>query len=343
MAAGPGAPSKGKRATLGKTKSKQAASNTSSDDESSGNTAQSPRATRALGTKKPRAPSTVQKKTAADFIAEGVEDDADTGAFVAEDIRFGIDDVTDPFKVDEDAETELRRETESESERASIGKSVDVTGDGGVTKKLVKPGSGDVVYKGADVTVEYTGTLADGTQFDSSRSREGSFTFELGSGRVIKGWEAGVATMRRGEVATFEISPQYAYGRRGMPPVIPGSATLTFEIELVDFKGGDNEEIKKVSDFNPEVARTPEEIAREYDERLETQAERRKSMSLLDRFYIISPFASQTGERPPWWINPNITSIIILAFCGLGFYLVFLSGAIHIGYVDQPVDVNIFK
>lgn len=343
MAAGPGTPTRAPRAPLGRKKSEQADAEAPADSPVDKDALEAPRATRALGTKKPRAPPTLQKKSAADFIAEGVEDDVEVDGFVAEDIRFGIDDLTDPFRLDEEAETELRRESESESERANIGKNVDVTGDGGVTKTLIKPGAGEVVYQGADVTVEYTGTLADGTKFDSSRSREGSFSFELGAGRVIKGWEAGVATMRRGEVAEFEISPQYAYGRRGMPPVIPGNATLTFEIELLDFKGGEKEDIKKVAEFNPEVARTPEAIAKDYGTRLETQAERRKGMSLLDRFYIISPFASQTGERPPWWINPNITFVIILAFCGLGFYLVVLSGAIHIGYVDQPVDVNIFK
>lgn len=66
-------------------------------------------------------------------------------------------------------------------------------------------------------------------------------------------------------------------------------------------------------------------------------------MTLFERFYIISPFASQTGAKPPWWINPNITFFLIAALVGVGFYLVLLSGAIHIGYVEQPVDVNIFK
>lgn len=343
MAAGPGAPARAPRAPLGRKKSEKTAAQAPADGLGDKEASEAPRATRALGTKKPRAPPKLQKKSAADFIAEGVEDDVDLDGFIAEDIRFGIDDVTDPFKVDEEAETELRRESESESERANIGKSVNVTGDGGVTKKLIKPGAGEVVDQGADVNVEYTGTLADGTKFDSSRSRKGGFSFKLGAGRVIKGWEAGVATMRRGEVAEFDISPQYAYGRRGMPPVIPGNTTLTFEIELLDFKGGEKEEIKKVAEFNPEVSRTPEEIAKDYGARLKTQAERRKKMSLLDRFYIISPFASQTGERPPWWINPNITFVFILAFCALGFYLVVLSGGIHVGYVDQPVDVNIFK
>lgn len=344
MAAGPGAPVRKSSTPLTRKKDGENEVSSAEDGDDNAIDAEASRATRALGTKKVTTPPKLEtRKTAADFIAEGVVDDMDSSDFIAEDIRFGIDDVLDPFKEDDAAENKIRKESEAESERANIGKSINVTGDGGVKKQLVTPGNGDVVYQGAEVNVQYTGTLEDGTTFDSSRSRSGGFSFELGAGRVIKGWEAGVATMRKGEVSTFEISPQYAYGRRGMPPVIPGSSTLTFEIELVDFRGGEQDEIKKVSDFNPEVARTPEEIAKNYDARLETQEERRKNMSLLERFYIISPFASQTGERPPWWINPNITSFIILAFCGVGFYLVVLSGAVHIGYVDQPVDVNIFK
>lgn len=344
MAAGPGAPTRESRTSLTRKQASETESSGTGGEPVDSTTANVSRATRALGSKKVTTPAKLEtKKTAADFIAEGVEDDTGAGDFIAEDIRFGIDDVLDPFKEDDEVQSEKRRESEVESERASIGKSIDVTGDGGVEKKLVAPGEGDVVYQGAQVSVQYTGTLEDGTTFDSTRSRSGNFSFELGAGQVIKGWEAGVSTMRKGEVAAFEISPQYAYGRRGMPPVIPGNSTLTFEIELVDFRGGEKEDIKTVADFNPEVARTPEDIAKDYDAKLETQEERRKGMTFLDRFYFISPFASQTGERPPWWINPNITFVAILAFCGLGFYLVVLSGAIHFGYVDQPVDVNIFK
>lgn len=300
---------------------------------------------RALGQKKSRPPPSIPKKTASDFIAEGVVDDVDEDEtkFIEEDIRFGIDNVIDPFSRDADEDEEREQQVQAAKDLADVGKLLDVTGDGGVMKKLVTPGTGDVVDKGAKVTVEYTGKLDDGTTFDSSRPRDDSFSFELGAGAVIKGWESGVATMRSGEVAEFTISPEYAYGRRGMPPVIPGSATLTFEIELLKVMGGEKNEIKKMEEYNPDVARTPQDIAREYDALLETQEERKKNMSLLDRFYIISPFASQTGERPPWWLNPSITFVGVFALCGIAFYLVILAGGVHIGYVDEPVDVNIFK
>lgn len=284
-----------------------------------------------------------ERRTAADFIAEGVVDDVDDlSTFAAkDDIRFGIDDLKDPFKEEaqkQDAEAKKLSEE-------SIGKVVDVTGDGGVTKTLLAPGSGAKVLPGSQVLVQYTGKLEDGSVFDSTRDRDdGGFSFKLGMGTVIKGWEAAVSTMRVGEKSEYSISPNYAYGRRGMPPVIPGNATLTFEIELLEMKGGQSDEqVQNVVDFNPDLPRTPEDIAINYEMLKADRAEKRKTMTFFDRFYIISPFQSQTGEKPPWWINPNITFFIVTAFVGIGFYLVWISGAIHVGYVDHPVDVNIFK
>ena len=73
-----------------------------------------------------------------------------------------------------------------------------------------------------------------GTKFDSSRDRGDHFEFTIGSG-VITGWSEGVATMKKGERAMFEIQAHKAYGERGSPPTIPGGATLLFDIELNSF------------------------------------------------------------------------------------------------------------
>jgi len=119
---------------------------------------------------------------------------------------------------------------------------VDVTPtkDGGIMKEIKVVGKGDESpWAGDKVYVHYVGTLTDGSRFDSSRDRGEQFSFNIGKGEVIKGWDIGVASMRIGEVSTFYIKAHYGYGSAGSPPKIPGEATLVFEIELFDFHGED--------------------------------------------------------------------------------------------------------
>ncbi|KAI5701712.1 hypothetical protein M8J76_011820 [Diaphorina citri] len=87
--------------------------------------------------------------------------------------------------------------------------------------------------QGESLTMHYTGTLADGTKFDSSHDRDQPFTFTLGVGQVIKGWDQGLTEMCVGEKRKLTIPPALAYGDRGAGNVIPGGATLTFEVELL--------------------------------------------------------------------------------------------------------------
>ena len=110
----------------------------------------------------------------------------------------------------------------AELEEFEVGVEKNVTNDGGVKKEVKTKGNGHRrPEKGDKVFVHYVGTLLDGTKFDSSRDRGDPFTFELGEGRVIKGWDEGVATMAKGEVAVLTCEPQYAYGDRGAGPTIP--------------------------------------------------------------------------------------------------------------------------
>eukprot|EP00411_Alexandrium_monilatum_P011778 CAMPEP_0175323062 /NCGR_PEP_ID=MMETSP0093-20121207/72790_1 /TAXON_ID=311494 /ORGANISM="Alexandrium monilatum, Strain CCMP3105" /LENGTH=555 /DNA_ID=CAMNT_0016619957 /DNA_START=49 /DNA_END=1712 /DNA_ORIENTATION=+ len=112
----------------------------------------------------------------------------------------------------------------------------------GVTKEITKAGEGWKKPKAGDeVTVHYVGTLAaDGSEFDSSRGRGEPFVFTLGQGSVIKGWDVGVATMKKGELAKFTLAPEFAYGESGSPPKIPANASLVFEIELLSWLSKDD-------------------------------------------------------------------------------------------------------
>ena len=114
---------------------------------------------------------------------------------------------------------------------------MDLSGDGGLCKQLLRAGDeeGGSPESGSLVQVHYVGTLMDGTKFDSSRDRAGNFSFTIGRGQVIKGWDVGVASMKRGEKALLYCRSDYAYGARGSPPKIPPETTLQFEVELLSW------------------------------------------------------------------------------------------------------------
>eukprot|EP01120_Amphizonella_sp_Union-15-10_P010353 TRINITY_DN412_c0_g5_i1.p1 TRINITY_DN412_c0_g5~~TRINITY_DN412_c0_g5_i1.p1 ORF type:complete len:417 (-),score=103.28 TRINITY_DN412_c0_g5_i1:68-1276(-) len=133
-----------------------------------------------------------------------------------------------------------------------------LTPNGEVVKQIIKKGEGFLKPEnGSDVTVHYVGTLEDGTKFDSSRDSGSPFEFQLGMGKVIKGWDVAIPTMLKGEISTITIAPSYAYGDTGMPPSIPPHATLKFEIELLSFRNEkdlthDGGVLKKVIDESKE-------------------------------------------------------------------------------------------
>jgi len=97
----------------------------------------------------------------------------------------------------------------------------------------LKVGNGAEAVSGKSVTVHYVGTLTNGNKFDSSRDRGQGFTFMLGAGQVIKGWDQGVAGMKVGGMRKLTIPPELGYGAGGFPPVIPPNSTLVFEVELL--------------------------------------------------------------------------------------------------------------
>ena len=108
------------------------------------------------------------------------------------------------------------------------------TTDSGLQYTIDAPGTGAQPRPGQTVSVHYTGWLTDGTKFDSSRDRGRPIEFPLGQGRVIKGWDEGIALMKIGEKRTLIIPASLGYGARGAGGVIPPNATLVVAVELVD-------------------------------------------------------------------------------------------------------------
>lgn len=119
-----------------------------------------------------------------------------------------------------------------------------------------KTKSGDML------TMHYTGKLTDGTKFDSSFDRDQPFTFQLGAGQVIKGWDLGLTDMCVGEKRKLTIPPELGYGDRGAGNVIPGGATLVFDVELINI--GDSPpttNVFKEIDDNKDMQLSREEVS----------------------------------------------------------------------------------
>lgn len=111
-----------------------------------------------------------------------------------------------------------------------------ITTKSGLKYEELKVGTGQEAKSGDTVEVHYTGTLSDGKKFDSSLDRGKPFSFPLGKGRVIKGWDEGVAGMKVGGKRKLIIPPDLGYGESGAGNVIPPNAELTFEVELLKIK-----------------------------------------------------------------------------------------------------------
>jgi len=112
----------------------------------------------------------------------------------------------------------------------------EITTDSGLKYVDLVAGTGREATAGNQVSVHYTGWLTNGTKFDSSVDRKEPFSFPLGAGRVIKGWDEGVAGMKVGGKRKLSIPSQLGYGARGAGGVIPPNATLVFDVELLEVR-----------------------------------------------------------------------------------------------------------
>ena len=129
-----------------------------------------------------------------------------------------------------DVEAQTRRGRTPRSPSAAT------TTPSGLTYLITKKGTGRQLKAGDTVILNYTGTLTNGLKFDSSHDRNEPLEFKLGAGRVIKGWDEGVAKLRIGDQAILVIPGKLAYGPKGIPNVIPPDATLIFIVEVINVK-----------------------------------------------------------------------------------------------------------
>ncbi|XP_077210967.1 70 kDa peptidyl-prolyl isomerase-like [Tasmannia lanceolata] len=150
-------------------------------------------------------------------------------------------------------------------------------GSQGLKKQILRQGnSWQTPFHGDQLHVHYSGYVEGGPSLDSSRDREIPFVFKLGQGEVIKGWEDGIATMRKGEKAIFTIPPNLAYGEAGCPPLIPPNSTLVFDVELLSWNtirdlSGDGGILKKIITEGEGWAcpKEADEVMVKYEARLE--------------------------------------------------------------------------
>ena len=160
------------------------------------------------------------KKVEEDAIKQAKKE-ADKAALEEENRKAGWADEKEKEEEKKAAEPEAKKEDEP----------IDTTK---FVVKITQEGEGPTVPQGVRAKVHYTGTLLDGTKFDSSRDRGQPFQFTVGVGQVIKCWDEGFQQMRKGTKAIFNCPPDYAYGSRATGP-IPANSTLRFDVEVIDF------------------------------------------------------------------------------------------------------------
>ncbi|CAM9130989.1 unnamed protein product [Ectocarpus sp. 4 AP-2014] len=224
---------------------------------------------------------------------------------------------------------------------------IDLSGDGGVTREMIKEGSGKGLATGDIATVRFTGTVAE-TGLVFSKGDEYLTTLE--DGTMISGWDTGLAGLRKGDRALIKCTSRYGYGAEGVTPIVPPNANLVFDVELVENEGNIMNPATFV-DANPLTPRTPDTIAEAFDSK-----SRRKALAAADvdelegldkviawakNIYIFGLFEGETGEEAPWYLKPLITFPIMITICGVAFYAVLLLGGVTTdrgtGVQDDPM------
>mmetsp|Transcript_4751 Transcript_4751/g.6516 ORF Transcript_4751/g.6516 Transcript_4751/m.6516 type:complete len:285 (-) Transcript_4751:86-940(-) len=214
---------------------------------------------------------------------------------------------------------------------------VSLTEDGGVKKTVIRAGTGEKLTLGSIAKLSYSAKVA-----ETGRIFAGGEVYRstVNDKTMVPGWDIGLGSMNVGEKARISCEPSYGYGAEGIPPIIPSDASLEFEIEVLECEGN----ILNPSTFadnNPLTPRSPEGIMDAYLKRQE-QKESEEQLEGLDAIkdffkgiYVFGLFEGQTGERPPWYLNPFITFPAMFAVVAVAFYIVITSGGVTL---ERPVE-----
>jgi hypothetical protein len=216
--------------------------------------------------------------------------------------------------------------------------------DGGVSKSIISTGTGRKVEIGDILAVEYNAAVVGSDTPFAKGSQE---QFVLCDGTMIKGFDIAVSSMCVGEKAVFLLNPAYAYGTKGIEPVIPSESQVNLEVKVLAWLGNEQRPetlFQKDLDIDPFVSSTPEAIQADYD-----QMQANKSLKPNGDMYEGSIFdiylrrlkntafgfggsgffVSQTGEAAPWYLNPNITFPIMILVALGAFATVLFTGSVR--------------
>ncbi len=214
---------------------------------------------------------------------------------------------------------------------------MDLTSDGGVRKMMVAKGSGKKVETGDILAVAFEAKTSDGLVFAKGEKEK----FAFADGSMIKGWDIGVGSMKVGESAKFMVKSAYGYGTKGVSQVVQPDTDIELDVKILAWLGNQmapESLFQKDLDIDPFIASSPEAIQADYDDMQESFKDKyegnfleiywRRIKNISFGFGGSGFFQSQSGERPPWYLNPNLTFPAMILFSISTFGLVFLSGSI---------------
>jgi hypothetical protein len=215
---------------------------------------------------------------------------------------------------------------------------VSLTDDGGVTKNLITPGKGRAIEAGDILAIEYTARVK-GTEKPFARADQEKLIAKDGS--MIKGWDLALGSMTIGEKAVYSCSSPYAYGSKGVGSIIPANSDIEIEMRVLAWLGNQlrpESLFQKDLDVDPFIASTPESIRAEYEDMQAKKNDKyegnivqiywRRLTNISFGFGGSGFFTSQSGEKAPWYLNPNLTFPAMITVVLAAFVIVFQFGGV---------------